>query len=173
VAKLVARGRFQHSTLRLGEMPIHHRFTLGSGEVGGTCAKTSSGLIFCRHQLVHHASPNLGKTGQSLIAVLSALNDLLGNEQLLRDRLGASRVFIFDHNVRNAGLSGLATPSRQLHNDHTVNSAPRRVRDHLGAEADQLLKRRLASSMCGGRSVVPCSIRRWHCVTRGLSRMTT
>lgn len=63
-------------------------------------------------------------------------------EQLLRKTLGASRVFIFDHNVRNAGLPGLATPSRQVHNDHTVNSAPRRVRDHLGAEADDLLKHR-------------------------------
>jgi hypothetical protein len=63
-------------------------------------------------------------------------------ERLLRDTLCASRVFIFDHNVRNAGLPGLPTPSRQVHNDHTVNSAPRRVRDHLGDEADELLKRR-------------------------------
>ena len=29
-----------------------------------------------------------------------------------------------------------------MHNDHTVNSAPRRVRDHLGAEAPELLKHR-------------------------------
>ena len=63
-------------------------------------------------------------------------------EKLLRDKLGASRVFIFDHNVRNATRPGLAPPSRQVHNDHTVNSAPRRVRDHLGAEAEQLLKHR-------------------------------
>lgn len=49
-------------------------------------------------------------------------------EQLLRATLGASRVFVFDHNVRNAGRAGLAPPSRQVHNDHTVNSAPRRVR---------------------------------------------
>jgi hypothetical protein len=63
-------------------------------------------------------------------------------EHLLRDTLGAARVFIFDHNVRNAGLPDLATPSRQVHNDHTVNSAARRVRDHLGAEADELLKHR-------------------------------
>jgi hypothetical protein len=63
-------------------------------------------------------------------------------EQLLRDRLGASRVFIFDHNVRNASQPGLAPPSRQVHNDHTVSSAPRRVRDHLGADAEELLKHR-------------------------------
>lgn len=63
-------------------------------------------------------------------------------ERLLRDQLGASRVVVFDHNVRNASRAGMAPPSRQVHNDHTVNSAPRRVRDHLGAEADELLKQR-------------------------------
>jgi hypothetical protein len=63
-------------------------------------------------------------------------------ESLLRTVLGASRVFVFDHNVRNAGRPGTAEPSRRVHNDHTINSAPRRVRDHLGAEADELLKRR-------------------------------
>jgi hypothetical protein len=62
--------------------------------------------------------------------------------QLLRDRLGASRVFVFDHNVRNATRPGLPVPSRQVHNDHTVNSAPRRVRDHLGADAEELLRHR-------------------------------
>jgi hypothetical protein len=63
-------------------------------------------------------------------------------ERLLRDTLGASRVHVFDHNVRNATRPGMAAPSRQVHNDHTVNSAPRRVRDHLGDEAEELLKHR-------------------------------
>jgi len=62
--------------------------------------------------------------------------------QLLKDKLGASRVFVFDHNVRNATREGMAKPSRQVHNDHTVNSAPRRVRDHMGADAEELLKHR-------------------------------
>ena len=63
-------------------------------------------------------------------------------ERLLRDTLGASRVVVFDHNVRNGGRSDLPQPSRRVHNDHTVNSAPRRVRDHMGAEAEELLKYR-------------------------------
>jgi len=63
-------------------------------------------------------------------------------EQLLRDKIGASRVFIFDHTVRNAARQGAREPSRRVHNDHTVNSAPRRVRDHLGADAAALLKHR-------------------------------
>jgi hypothetical protein len=61
-------------------------------------------------------------------------------ERLLRERLGASRVFVFDHNVRNATRPGMAVPSRQVHNDHTINSAPRRVHDHLGEEAEELLR---------------------------------
>jgi hypothetical protein len=63
-------------------------------------------------------------------------------ERLLRDTLGASRVTIFDHTVRNAARSGAREPSRRVHNDHTLTSAPRRVRDHLGAEAPDLLKQR-------------------------------
>ena len=47
-----------------------------------------------------------------------------------------------DHGVRNAGIEGGRTPSRRVHNDHTVNSAPRRVRDHLGEDAEELLKHR-------------------------------
>src|ERR1700675_4717306 len=63
-------------------------------------------------------------------------------ERLLRDTLGASRVFAFDHNVRNGGRSDLPQPSRRVHNDHTVNSAPRRVVDHMGADAEELLRHR-------------------------------
>jgi hypothetical protein len=63
-------------------------------------------------------------------------------EQLLKDKLGASRIFVFDHNVRNPTRQGLAKPSRQVHNDHTVNSAPRRIRDHMGADAEELRKHR-------------------------------
>jgi hypothetical protein len=63
-------------------------------------------------------------------------------EGLLRETLGASRVVAFDHNVRNGGRCDLPQPSRRVHNDHTINSAPRRVRDHLGADAEELLKHR-------------------------------
>jgi hypothetical protein len=95
----------------------------------------------------------LDRNGFALVNAPTAVADFYGEqeikrvyypevERLLRAKVGASRVFIFDHNVRNATRAGLAPPSRQVHNDHTVNSAPRRVRDHLGAEADELLKHR-------------------------------
>ncbi len=63
-------------------------------------------------------------------------------ERLLHDTLGVSRVFVFDHTVRNATIQGAREPVRRVHNDHTVNSAPRRVRDHLGADAEELLRHR-------------------------------
>jgi hypothetical protein len=95
----------------------------------------------------------LDRNGFQLIKAPTAVGDFYSEEEiervyypeverLLRGVLGVSRVFVFDHNVRNATRPGLAVPSRQVHNDHTVNSAPRRVRDHMGAEAEELLKHR-------------------------------
>jgi hypothetical protein len=95
----------------------------------------------------------LDRNGFALVKAPSAVADFYDSEEikrvyypeverLLRDTLEASRVVVFDHNVRNAGRPGVDPPSRQVHNDHTVNSAPRRVRDHLGAEAEELLKHR-------------------------------
>jgi hypothetical protein len=60
---------------------------------------------------------------------------------------GATRVHAFDHNVRNKELaaqpgSGISHPVRFAHNDYTERSAPQRVRDLFGAEADALLERR-------------------------------
>jgi hypothetical protein len=63
-------------------------------------------------------------------------------ERLLRHTLGASRVVVFDHNVRNGGRGDLPQPSRRVHSDHTVNSARRRVRENMGAEAEALLRHR-------------------------------
>ena len=42
---------------------------------------------------------------------------------------------IFDHTCATPRGQARREPSRRVHNDHTVNSAPRRVRDHLGDEA--------------------------------------
>ena len=95
----------------------------------------------------------LDRNGFALIKAPTAVRDFYSEdevkqvyypevERLLRDTLGASQVFAFDHNVRNAGRPGMAEPSRRVHNDHTVNSAPRRVRDHLGDDAPELLKHR-------------------------------
>jgi hypothetical protein len=67
--------------------------------------------------------------------------------QLVKEFTGAVRVQVFDHNVRNRpmakeGISGVREPVKFAHNDYTLNSGPQRVRDLMGAEADELLKHR-------------------------------
>jgi hypothetical protein len=66
-----------------------------------------------------------------------------GAEALLLDHTGAERVVIFDHMVRRrlAGAIGRTSgmprqPALRVHNDYTEKSGPQRVRDLLGAEAD-------------------------------------
>lgn len=70
---------------------------------------------------------------------------------LLKEQTGASRVFVFDHTIRrrvSGGVDRVAGAPRQpvprVHNDYTVKSGPQRVRDLLGDEADELLKKRFA-----------------------------
>src|SRR6266851_9773347 len=69
--------------------------------------------------------------------------------RLLKRITGAERVLIFDHIVRNPvlaerGEKGARDPAKIVHNDYTLKSAPRRVRDHLPEEADRLLSNRFA-----------------------------
>src|SRR4030088_1391087 len=105
-------------------------------------------------------------------------------ERLLKRVTGADRVLIFDHIVRNPvlaerGEKGAREPAKIVHNDYSLKSAPRRVRDHLPEEADRLLRNRFAEinvwrairgpiessplALCDARSlrpddVVPCDL---------------
>ena len=70
-------------------------------------------------------------------------------ERLLKRVTGAERVLIFDHIVRNPvlaerGEKGARPPAKVVHNDYSLKSAPRRVRDHLPDEAGRLLSNRFA-----------------------------
>lgn len=70
-------------------------------------------------------------------------------ERLMQRLTGARRVVAFDHIVRNAARgrergSGVKLPASRMHNDYTVGSAPQRVRDFFGEEAEALLARRYA-----------------------------
>jgi hypothetical protein len=62
---------------------------------------------------------------------------------------GARRVVVFDHTLRS-GDEGereaklIREPVLSAHNDYTEWSGPNRVREVMGAEADELLKRRFA-----------------------------
>lgn len=71
-------------------------------------------------------------------------------ERLVREVTGATKVVVFDHNVRCApmarrGENGAREPVKMAHNDYTVKSAPQRVRDLLPPqEAEALLQHRFA-----------------------------
>ena len=71
-------------------------------------------------------------------------------ERLVKEKTGAARVIVFDHNVRNGSKEmraklGVREPVKFAHNDYTLKSGPQRVRELVGdAEADELLKHRFA-----------------------------
>ena len=71
-------------------------------------------------------------------------------QRVLTELTGADRVFIFDHTQRrriNGAVDRAAgtprQPATRVHVDHTAKSGPQRVRDFLGANADELLRGRV------------------------------
>jgi len=71
-------------------------------------------------------------------------------QRVLTELTGADRVFIFDHTQRrriNGAVDRAAgtprQPATRVHVDHTAKSGPQRVRDFLGADADELLRGRI------------------------------
>jgi len=72
-------------------------------------------------------------------------------EDLVKQATGASRVVVFDHTIRRRehGVEDRTPgiprqPVTRVHGDYTELSGPQRVRDLMGAEADDLLTRRFA-----------------------------
>jgi hypothetical protein len=70
-------------------------------------------------------------------------------EALVKEESGAARVVVFDHTLRTADqqlreTAKIRDPVRRVHNDYTEWSAPQRVRDLMGDEAEALLARRFA-----------------------------
>ena len=116
---------------------------------------------------IHNVRPvadrlSLDLEGLKLVEHDSAVADFYDEESLRRvyypeaERLvaaatGGWRVVVFDHTIRRR-VPGAADrtagaprqPVPRVHNDYTVKSGPQRVRDLLGAEADELLRRRFS-----------------------------
>jgi hypothetical protein len=141
-----------HYLTRTAEKPTRYVMDPPSG-VPGWNGIDDPHTVLIRDARGHESEFTLDRNGFTLIKAPTAVRDFYDPdeiksvyytevERLLRNTLGASRVVVFDHNVRNGGRSDLPQPSRRVHNDHTVNSAPRRVRDHMGAEAEELLRHR-------------------------------
>jgi hypothetical protein len=69
--------------------------------------------------------------------------------ELVKQQSGAARVVVFDHTLRTGDEAERAArkirePVQSVHNDYTEWSAPQRVRDIMGEEAESLLQRRFA-----------------------------
>lgn len=70
-------------------------------------------------------------------------------EALIKEVSGARRVVVFDHTLRTASegereRKKIRDVVLRVHNDYTEGSGPQRVRDIMGAEAEELLKNRFA-----------------------------
>ena len=70
-------------------------------------------------------------------------------QQLIAAVSGAKRVVLFDHTLRSGDEAErevrlVREPVLSAHNDYTEWSGPNRVREVMGAEAEELLKRRFA-----------------------------
>jgi hypothetical protein len=99
--------------------------------------------------------PHLDVEGFALLRHRSAVRDFWDDAEaetagraeaaeLVARATGAARVHVFDHTQRRRDPSARRQPSTRVHVDYTLKSAPQRVRDLFGAEAETLLKQRLA-----------------------------
>jgi hypothetical protein len=71
--------------------------------------------------------------------------------EIVRAATGATRVVVFDHTLRrrlvgteDRTAGAPRQPATRVHVDQTVRSGPQRVRDLMGEQADDLLRRRAA-----------------------------
>jgi hypothetical protein len=119
---------------------VEYRVTVHDArEVAGSLSLDREGFA-----LVHHKTAAADLYDEDVIAKIYYPEC----ERLMQEATGAKRVVAFDHIVRNAAKSGPGSPVKmpagRVHNDYTAWSAPQRVRDLMGDEAEELLKHRFA-----------------------------
>jgi hypothetical protein len=115
--------------------------------------------IYTPHKVVlqdaRRILPYLDAEGFALLRHRSAVRDFWDDEEaetvgraeaaeLVSQATGARRVHVFDHTQRRRAADARRQPSTRVHVDYTLNSAPLRVRDLLGDEAEALLEKRFA-----------------------------
>lgn len=148
-------------TRNTGVRPVHYTFDPPPG------VPRSSGEIDARTVTIHDARRNRGLaldvSGFELVRHRGTLSswayfhdaervraiDYPEVAAALKFRLGADKVVVFDHTLRDSaavpGRAELREPVRRVHDDQTLNSAPRRVARHLPPEeAAWRLQRRFA-----------------------------
>jgi hypothetical protein len=118
-----------------------HRITLRNGRLDvAQFSIERDGFRFVEH---HSQCPDFYRNG----AIRSVYYPEM--EELIKKESGASRVVIFDHTLRTDDQNWreenkIREVVRRVHNDYTEWSAPQRVRDVMGEEAEDLLTRRFA-----------------------------
>jgi len=147
-----------------------------------------------RIQDIRTAKPlSLDANGAALLDAPTAVRNYYDDDELkgryypeaaeiIRAALGASRVLVFDHNVRRGTKLALrpdrydqGRPVHHAHTDYTEVSAARRLEDELGADARWLSRSRYVQAnlwrpikaplrdaplaICDGRSVTPGRLR--------------
>ncbi len=123
----------------------------------GAAVGETDALYVPRSVTLHNmreADPSLDNEGFTLVRHRTAVRDFYDDSQVETGRVeaaqivaratGAAYVHVFDHTLRRRAPDAPRQPSVRVHNDYTAASAPRRVRDLFGDQADDLLSRRVA-----------------------------
>lgn len=148
-----------------GEKPVTYTFDPppGAPQQSGVYETRRVEIVDARAQ---DANPSIDREGYALLDAPTEVVDFWDEddvrsiyypeaERLLKAAIGAEKVYVFDHTLRRrtrpgpldsgSGRKGEPrTPVGRVHVDHTELSAPRRLRDFLGEEADRWLKGRFA-----------------------------
>jgi hypothetical protein len=130
--------------------------------VAGTNIRHHSELVRVENARPFASEVSVDVEGFQVVAHKTAVRDFwdeaqtlaLGHPEtaeLVKAVTGASRVVVFDHTLRRR-LDGVADrtpgsarqPAARIHVDQTVASGPQRVRDVMGDQAEDLLRRRAA-----------------------------
>ena len=142
-------------SIATGEKPIS-----GSDQVGGRLRYNTGAqeerVVTIANGRPSRASFALDRHGFELVEQPTAVRDFYDEdevravydpevERLVKARSGAARVLIFDHTLRTGDEARqIRETVKVVHNDYTEWSGPQRVRDLLPAEADALLRHRVA-----------------------------
>jgi hypothetical protein len=127
------------------------------GAPGGTDARVGGGQSDPRRVELHNGRPYadrfaLERDGFRFVHHDTKVADFYDEDEIRRvyyPESGARRVVVFDHTLRTPNqdlreAAKIREVVRRVHNDYTEWSAPKRVRDLLPDEADELLQRRFA-----------------------------
>ena len=125
--------------VRSGGTPDPHRLTIRNGR-GQDFTLDRDGFRFVGHDTRMRDFFDEAEVRSTYYAEMEAL---------VKQQSGCRRVVVFDHTLRTADdelreSKKIREVVRRVHNDYTEWSAPKRVRDMLPDEADELLQRRFA-----------------------------